>query len=193
MGVAGSAQMEYKMADFLSQIESEVFVIDPGWNLTSTSLAATNCNANGDAAAITNEEVVKRAKYMVETYRKNNPHTPIILCPQYLKSGDTKTTEWQDAWTTVTKPKSFDNVEGYYYGRPGLLLLAAFLELKEAGVQNLYWAEQGITAESQAYVYGGNLHPPIQGMTDIANFILPAITEAAPHVYSGGKVSVPSN
>ena len=195
MGVAGSAQMEYKMADFLANIESEVFVIDPGWNLTAGSgggaVNSQTCSANGDAANISNEEVVTRLKYMVKTYRKNHPTTPIIVCPNYLKSGDNKTTDWQDSWTTVEKPKSFDNTAGYYYGRPGLLLLAAYLELKEEGVTNLYWAEQGVTAENSDYMYGSDLHPPIQGMTNIANWVLKAISEATPHLYSGGEVEVP--
>ena len=200
MGVAGSAQMEYKMADFLSQIESEVFVIDPGWNLTSTSLAATNCNANGDAAAITNEEVVKRAKYMVETYRKKHPNTPIIVCPKYLKSNNVGAMASTTAPDTIDMPKSFDNDESYLYGRESFLLYKAYLELKEKGVKNLYWAEQGVPGNesgqptnTENLLYGTDLHPPIQGMTDIANFILPVISQAAPHLYSGGEVQVPAS
>lgn len=191
MGVAGSAQMEYKMADFLSQIESEVFVIDPGWNLTAGggggAVNSQTCSANGDEANISNEEVVKRLKYMVTSYRKNHPATPIIVCPNYLKSSDNKTTEWQEEWS-MEEPDTFDNSEQYYYGRPGLLLYGAFLELQEEGVTGLYWAEQGVTANNNRYVAGNNLHPAIDGMTDIANFILPAISQAAPHVYSGGEL-----
>ena len=185
LGVAGSAQMEYKMADFLSNIESSVFIMDPGWNLTSTNqtLTATSCTANGSPANITNKEIITRAKYMVTIYRAKHPNTPIIMCPQYLKSGDAKTKEWQDTWTDITKPAAFTNEEGYYYGRPGLLLYTAYLELKAEGVKNLYWAEQGVTGTAgDKYVSGGDLHPPINGMTDIANFILNCIDTNVPSV-----------
>ena len=66
----------------------------------------------------------------------------------------------------------------YYYGRPGLLLYTAYLELKAEGVKNLYWAEQGLTDENASTTYlsaGANnndLHPPMMGMTDIASWIL---------------------
>ncbi|MBR5580053.1 MAG: hypothetical protein IKW26_01990 [Treponema sp.] len=191
MGVAGSAQMEYKMADFLANIESEVFVIDPGWNLTSTAITATNCNANGDAAAITNDEIVVRLKYMVNTYRKNHPTTPIIVCPKYLKSNNVGAMASTTAPNTITMPSSFTNTENYLYGRESFLLYKAFLELKAAGVQNIYWAEQGLTTENGKYLHGSDLHPPIQGMTNIANWVLKAISEATPHLYSGGEVQVP--
>ena len=183
LGVAGSAQMEYKMADFLSNIESSVFIMDPGWNLTSGSVSDTSCTANGSPADITNKEIIARAKYMVETYRAKHPNTPIIMCPQYLKSGDAKTKEWQTAWTDITRPEAFTNTEGYYYGRPGLLLYTAYTELIKEGVKNLYWAEQGVTGTAgDKYVSGNNLHPPINGMTDIANFILNCIDTNVPSV-----------
>ena len=184
LGVAGSAQMEYKMADFLSNIESSVFIMDPGWNLTSTNqtITATSCTANGAPANISNEEIIARAKYMVTTYRDKHPNTPIIMCPQYLKSNDQKTSTWPETWTTVEKPKSFDNSEGYLYGRPGLLLYAAYLELIEAGVTNLYWAEQGAKQNVGPWINDTQLHPGINGMTDIANFILNCIDTNVPSV-----------
>ncbi|MBR5581061.1 MAG: hypothetical protein IKW26_07180 [Treponema sp.] len=185
LGVAGSAQMEYKMADFLSNIESSVFIMDPGWNLTSGAVSDTYCTANGSPADISNKEIIARAKYMVTTYRAKHPNTPIIMCPQYLKSGDAKTKEWQTAWTDITRPEAFTNTEGYYYGRPGLLLYTAYLELKAEGVKNLYWAEQGLTDAnaSTTYLSAGapnnttNLHPPMMGMTDIASWILKCMKE----------------
>ena len=196
LGVAGSAQMEYKMADFLSNIESSVFIMDPGWNLTSGAVSDTYCTANGSPANITNKEIVARAKYMVTTYRAKHPNTPIIMCPQFLKSGDAKkTNEWQSSWSSIkisgkeeldpelniTKPDSFPN--GYYYGRPGLLLYTAYTELIKEGVKNLYWAEQGLTGTTgDKYVSGSDLHPPINGMTDIANFILNCIDTNVPSV-----------
>ena len=196
LGVAGSAQMEYKMADFLSNIESSVFIMDPGWNLTSGAVSDTYCTANGSPANITNKEIVARAKYMVTTYRAKHPNTPIIMCPQFLKSGDAKkTNEWQSSWSSIkisgkeeldpelniTKPDSFPN--GYYYGRPGLLLYTAYTELIKEGVKNLYWAEQGVTGTAgDKYVSGSDLHPPINGMTDIANFILNCIDTNVPSV-----------
>lgn len=192
MGFAGSAQMEYKMADFLANIESSVFIMDPGWNLTSANqnLEATRCDANGSPANLTNEEVVKRARYMVKTYRDKYPNTPIIMCPNYLKSGDQRTKTWPTTWTeenTAAKPDKFtDGTNEYYYGRPGLLLYTAYLELKEEGVTSLYWAEQGLTDDnlSEGYLSAGapndgkspapsvDLHPPMMGMTDIASWIL---------------------
>ena len=42
---------------------------------------------------------------------------------------------------------------------------------------------QGLTA--------ANLHPPVEGMTSIATFVLEAIARAAPDLYDGRAVSVP--
>ena len=85
-------------------------------------------------------------------------------------------------WEGVRQEKKYKKIteKGYYYGRPGLLLYTAYLELKAEGVKNLYWAEQGLTDVNAATTYlsagapadDNNLHPPMMGMTDIANWIL---------------------
>lgn len=174
IGVAGSAQLEYKMADFLSQIESEVFVIDVGWNLTANSLEAESCTANGAPADISNDEIVARVKYMVETYRAAHPETPIVICPKYLKAcdGDANGGKSKAPPAGVKMPRSFKNENGYVYSREGFLLYKAYLELCERGVANLRWAEQGAT-ENGPWLSGSDLHPPESGMTDIARWILP--------------------
>lgn len=197
LGVAGSAQLEYKMADFLAQIESEVFILDPGWNLTATSPAALNCTANGAPANITNEEVVARIKYMVQTYRQQHPETPIVICPKFLKEGDGDVNGGKSALPPqgISLPDDWKNPEGYLYSREGFLLLKAYLELVESGMKNLHWAEQGVTAENGNWLGQGltaaNLHPPVGGMTSIANFVLQAVAQAAPQVYDGKKLSIP--
>lgn len=197
LGVAGSAQIEYKMADFLVQIESEVFILDPGWNLTATSPDALNCTANGAPANITNEEVVARIKYLVQAYRQQHPETPIIICPKFLKEGDGDVNGGKSALPPqgISLPDDWKNPEGYLYSREGFLLLKAYLELVAAGVKKLYWAEQGVTAENGNWLGQGltaaNLHPPVGGMTSIANFVLQAVPQAAPQVYNGKKLSIP--
>ena len=197
LGVAGSAQIEYKMADFLVQIESEVFILDPGWNLTATSPDALNCTANGAPANITNEEVVARIKYLVQAYRQQHPETPIIICPKFLKEGDGDVNGGKSALPPqgISLPDDWKNPEGYLYSREGFLLLKAYLELVAAGVKKLYWAEQGVTAENGNWLGQGltaaNLHPPVGGMTSIANFVLQAVAQAAPQVYNGKKLSIP--
>lgn len=201
LGVAGSAQIEYKMADFLSQIESEVFVLDPGWNLTATSFTADNCTANGTPANITNQEVVERVKYMVCVYRQRHPDTPIIICPKFLKEGDGESNGGKSAVPpdTIQLPADWRNHEGYLYSREGFLLLKAYLELVADGLENLHWAEQGVT-EAKGRIDGrwvgqgltaANLHPPVAGMTSIANFVLETIARAAPDLYDGTTISVP--
>ena len=74
-------------------------------------------------------------------------------------------------------------------------MLKAYLELVAAGVKKLYWAEQGVTAENGNWLGQGltaaNLHPPVGGMTSIANFVLQAVAQAAPQVYNGKKLSIP--
>ena len=196
LGVAGSAQIEYKMADFLVQIESEVFILDPGWNLTATSPDALNCTANGAPANITNEEVVARIKYLVQAYRQQHPETPIIICPKFLKEGDGDVNGGKSALPPqgISLPDDWKNPEGYLYSREGFLLLKAYLELVVAGVKKLYWAEQGVTAENGNWLGQGltaaNLHPPVGGMTSIANFVLQAVAQAAPQVYNGKKLSI---
>ena len=197
LGVAGSAQIEYKMADFLVQIESEVFILDPGWNLTATSPDALNCTANGAPANITNEEMVARIKYLVQAYRQQHPETPIIICPKFLKEGDGDVNGGKSALPPqgISLPDDWKNPEGYLYSREGFLLLKAYLELVAAGVKKLYWAEQGVTAENGNWLGQGltaaNLHPPVGGMTSIANFVLQAVAQAAPQVYNGKKLSIP--
>lgn len=197
LGVAGSAQIEYKMADFLVQIESEVFILDPGWNLTATSPDALNCTANGAPANITNEEVVARIKYLVQAYRQQHPETPIIICPKFLKEGDGDVNGGKSALPPqgISLPDDWKNPEGYLYSREGFLLLKAYLELVVAGVKKLYWAEQGVTAENGNWLGQGltaaNLHPPVGGMTSIANFVLQAVAQATPQVYNGKKLSIP--
>lgn len=197
LGVAGSAQIEYKMADFLAQIESEVFVLDPGWNLTATSPVAENCNAGGPPADISNEEVVRRVKYMVETYRHAHLDTPIIICPKFLKEGDGDMNGGKSSSPpqTISMPAGWSNPADFLYSREGFLLLKAYLELVAAGVENLHWAEQGVTEENRRWLGDGltaaNLHPPVGGMTSIANFVLEAIAKAAPHLYDGKKLAVP--
>lgn len=173
IGVAGSAQLEYKMADFLSQIESHVFVIDAGWNLTANSLEAETCTANGAPADISNDEIVLRIRYMVETYRAAHPQTPIVICPKYLKEsdGDANGGKSKAPPASIKMPRSFCNENGYFYSRESFLLYRAYLELCERGVANLRWAEQGAT-ENGPWLSGSNLHPPESGMTDIANWIL---------------------
>ena len=111
LGVAGSAQLEYKMADFLAQIESEVFILDPGWNLTATSRDAPTCTANGAPANISNEEVVTRIKYMVQAYRQHHPETPIVICPKFLKEGDGAVNGGKSAFppTTIALPAQWKN------------------------------------------------------------------------------------
>lgn len=197
LGVAGSAQMEYKMADFLAQIESEVFIIDTGWNLTATSPEAPNCTANGAPANISNQEIVSRIKYMVEQYRLHHPQTPIIICPKFLKEGDGAGNGGKSSIPPVTieMPANWKNPQGYLYSREGFLLLSAYLELQAAGVEKLYWAEQGVTHENGRWLGEGltaaNLHPPVSGMTSIANFVLEALCQALPHLYDGKKLAVP--
>lgn len=197
LGVAGSAQLEYKMADFLAQIESEVFILDPGWNLTATSPDAPNCTANGAPANISNEEVVTRIKYMVQAYRQQHPETPIIICPKFLKEGDGDVNGGKSTFPPqgISLPAQWKNHEGYLYSREGFLLLKAYLELVAAGVKNLHWAEQGVTKENGNWLGQGltaaNLHPPVGGMTSIANFVLQAVAQAAPQVYDGKKLSIP--
>lgn len=174
IGVAGSAQLEYKMADFLSQIESHVFVIDAGWNLTATSFAAESCTACGSPADISNDEIVSRIKYMVEKYRAANPETPIVICPKYLKKSDSDVNGGKSKTppANIKMPLSFHNENGYFYSREGFLLYKAFLELQESGLADLFWAEQGAT-ENGLWLSGSDLHPPESGMTDIAKWILP--------------------
>lgn len=199
LGVAGSAQLEYKMADFLAQIESEVFILDPGWNLTATSPDAPTCTANGAPANISNEEVVTRIKYMVQTYRQQHPETPIVICPKFLKEGDGDANGGKSAFppTTIALPAEWKNPHGYLYSREGFLLLKAYLELVAGGVKNLHWAEQGVTEENGNWLGQGltaaNLHPPVGGMTSIANFVLQAVAQAAPQVYDGKKLSIPAD
>ena len=177
LGVAGSAQIECKMADFLSQIESAVFILDPGWNLTATSSEAEGCTANGAPANITNQEVVERVKYMVRVYRQRHPDTPIIICPKFLKEGDGESNGGKSATPPVTipLPAGWKNPAGYLYSREGFLLLKAYLELVAEGVENLYWAEQGVT-EASGRIDGRWVG---QGLT------------AAPDLYDGRAVSVP--
>lgn len=174
IGVAGSAQLEYKMADFLSQIESHVFVIDAGWNLTANSLAAESCTANGSPADISNDEIVSRIKYMVEKYRAANPQTPIVICPKYLKESDSDANGGKSKTppANIKMPRSFRNENGYFYSREGFLLYKTFLELQESGLANLFWAEQ-CAAENGPWLSGSELHPAESGMTDIAKWILP--------------------
>ena len=66
-------------------------------------------------------------------------------------------------------------------------------------MENLHWAEQGVT-EAKGRIDGrwvgqgltaANLHPPVEGMTSIANFVLEAIARAAPDLYDGTTISVP--
>lgn len=201
LGVAGSAQIEYKMADFLSQIESAVFILDPGWNLTATSSEAAGCTANGAPANITNQEVVERVKYMVRVYRQQHPDTPIIMCPKFLKEGDGEANGGKSAVppASIQLPADWKNPAGNLYSREGFLLLKAYLELVVDGVENLHWAEQGVT-EAKGRIDGrwvgqgltaANLHPPVEGMTSIANFVLEAIARAAPDLYDGTTISVP--
>ncbi len=197
LGVAGSAQLEYKMADFLAQIESEVFILDPGWNLTATSFDAVSCTANGAPASISNDEVVARIKYMVQVYRQHHPATPIVICPKFLKEGDGDANGGKSAVPpkTISLPADWKNSEGYLYSREGFLLLKAYLELVAAGVENLHWAEQGVTEENGNWLGQGltaaHLHPPVGGMTSIANFVLQAVAQAAPQIYDGKKLSIP--
>lgn len=199
LGVAGSAQLESKMADFLAQIESEVFILDPGWNLTATSPDASHCTANGAPANISNEEVVTRIKYMVQAYRQHHPETPIVICPKFLKEGDGTVNGGKSAFppTTIALPAQWKNPHRYLYSREGFLLLKAYLELVAAGVKNLHWAEQGVTEENGNWLGQGltaaNLHPPVGGMTSIANFVLQAVARAAPQVYDGKKLSIPAD
>lgn len=199
LGVAGSAQLEYKMADFLAQIESEVFILDPGWNLTATSPDAPTCTANGAPANIANEEVVTRIKYMVQAYRQQHPETPIIICPKFLKEGDGDVNGGKTSLPPqgISLPAQWKNPHGYLYSREGFLLLKAYLELVAAGVKNLHWAEQGVTAENGNWLGQGltaaNLHPPVGGMISIANFVLQAVARAAPQVYDGKKLSIPAD
>lgn len=199
LGVAGSAQLEYKMADFLAQIESEVFILDPGWNLTATSPDAPTCTANGAPANIANEEVVARIKYMVQAYRQQHPETPIIICPKFLKEGDGDVNGGKTSLPPqgISLPAQWKNPHGYLYSREGFLLLKAYLELVAAGVKNLHWAEQGVTEENGNWLGQGltaaNLHPPVGGMISIANFVLQAVARAAPQVYDGKKLSIPAD
>lgn len=199
LGVAGSAQLEYKMADFLAQIESEVFILDPGWNLTATSPDAPTCTANGAPANIANEEVVTRIKYMVQAYRQQHPETPIIICPKFLKEGDGDVNGGKTSLPPqgISLPAQWKNPHGYLYSREGFLLLKAYLELVVAGVKNLHWAEQGVTEENGNWLGQGltaaNLHPPVGGMISIANFVLQAVARAAPQVYDGKKLSIPAD
>lgn len=203
-GFAGSAQMEYKMADFLSNIDAEVFVIDPGWNLTGSG---GSCSSNGAPANITDAEVVARAKYMVRKYREKHPNTPIVMCPKFLKRSDgCQNNNPQSLVSGVTLPTNIDT-HSCYFSREGLLLYKAYLELKdpsccpdEAGkketpVQNLFWAKQNATSSDKTaannYVNCTDLHPCVNGMNSIANFILGCFNENVRSVYTGGKFDAP--
>jgi len=201
LGFAGSAQLEYKMADFLSQISSSAFIIDPGWNLTSKSFEALECTSNGKPANITNGEIVNRVKYMVETYRANNPTTPIIICPKYLKYGDGECNGGKSSTPpkTIVMPNTFSNPHKYLYSREGFILFKAYLELQESGIINIYFADQKVPENASVdcdrwlghNLQPANLHPPLEGMTSIANFILETLKIAVPEIYPIGKFSIP--
>lgn len=191
LGVAGSAQLEYKMADFLSNIQASLFVINPGWNLTGGNFS-DHCNNNGAPANISNKEIIDRVVYMVKTYRARNPRTPILIMAQLTKQSDKgKLT------TDVAKIPEVDpsiNPDGYFYSRESALLKTAYVKAIKEGVKNIYFFDQQITQKvmdnnKQNFPdfinNAGGLHYGEVGMLDSANFILRSVKEFAPQIYNG--------
>lgn len=197
LGLAGSSMMEYKMTDFLTNIESEIFIINPAWNLTAASFTSDNATANGVPANMKNDEIIARAVYMIVNYRKAHPNTPIIVMSQLTKQSD-KGKLTIDV-TQVPDADSAINPDGYYYSRESALLKTAYQQAKEQGVKKLYFLDQKINQT----MYDGNnlgypnfidnaggLHYGDKGMLDSANFILREIKENVPSIYNG---AVPIN
>ena len=191
LGVAGSSMMEYKMADFLTNIEAEIFIMNPGWNLTAASYTSDNATTNGAPANMQNEEIVKRALSMIVNYRTAHKDTPIIVMSQLIKRTD-KAKLTKDVGL-VPGANSDINPEGYYYSRESALLKTAYSQAIKKGVKKLYFLDQ----EIDQTVYDGNnhgypnlidhhdLHYGDVGMLDSANFILREIQANVPSVYNG--------
>ena len=201
LGVAGSSMMEYKMADFLTNIEAEIFIMNPAWNLTSSSYTSDSANGNGAPANMKNEEIVKRALNMITNYRAAHKDTPIIVMSQLIKqtdgSGKYPNDDKIKLTTDLSKVPGADstiNPDGYYYSRESALLKTAYTQATNQGVTKLYFLDQKI---DKAMYDGdkvgfpnfidnaGGLHYGDKGMLDSANFILEEIKANVPSVYNG--------
>ena len=191
LGLAGSSMMEYKMTDFLTNIESEIFIMNPAWNLTSSSYTSDSANGNGAPANMKNDEIIKRALHMIVNYRKAHPNTPIIVMSQLIKRTDTA-----KLTTDVSKVPNSDkdiNPKKYYYSRESALLKTAYNQALKKGVKKLYFLDQEIDKTMYDGKIAGypnlidhdNLHYGDVGMLDSANFILEEIKANVPSVYSG--------
>ena len=196
LGIAGSSMMEYKMTDFLTNIESEIFIMNPAWNLTANPnngsvITADSANGNGAPANMKNDEIIKRALYMITNYRKAHPNTPIIVMGQLIKQSD-KAKLTEDVSLVPDSDKDI-NPEGYYYSRESALLKTAYKQALKQGIKKLYFLDQKIDQnmkDSSVYGYpnlidSSNLHYGDEGMLDSANFILREIKANVPSVYRG--------
>ena len=197
LGIAGSSMMEYKMTDFLTNIESEIFIMNPGWNLTASSYTSDGANANGAPANMKNDEIIKRALYMITSYRAAHKDTPIIVMSQLIKQSD-KAKLTKDVSLVPNSDKDI-NPKKYYYSRESALLKTAYNQAIKKGVKKLYFLDQKIDqtmydGDKQGFPNfidnAGGLHYGDVGMLDSANFILREIKANVPSVYSG---SVPIN
>ena len=198
LGVAGSSMMEYKMADFLTNIEAEIFIMNPGWNLTASSvngsvITADSANGNGGNANMKNEEIIKRALNMITSYRAAHKDTPIIVMSQLIKQSD-KVAKLTTDLSKVPGADATINPDGYYYSRESALLKTAYTQAINEGVTKLYFLDQKIDkamydGDKQGFPNfidnAGALHYGDKGMLDSAKFILQEIKASVPDVYFG--------
>ena len=108
MGFAGTAFMFKDMADYMATIPSEMFFIDPTLNI---------CDKYFDREQDGDTTRKAHANYMIKTYRKNHPYTPIVMVSQF------------DGRLTA------DDTEGIW----GKLMKDVVDELKREGVNGLYF------------------------------------------------------
>ena len=67
MGFSGHAFMCKDITDYVTDIPSAVFFIDPTMNMTGATISRAKVNA----------------EYMIKTYRKKHPKTPIVMVSQF--------------------------------------------------------------------------------------------------------------
>ena len=139
MGFSGHAFMCKDITDYVTDIPSAVFFIDPTMNMTGATISRAKVNA----------------EYMIKTYRKKHPKTPIVMVSQFdgnLTSAD-------------------DGTEGTY----GEAMKEVVEKLQKEGIKNLYFLSRDDFIPKGS-VRDGNkpddfdkVHPGDEGMKGYAN------------------------
>ena len=99
LGFSGAAYIDKQMADYLAEIPSHIFFIDPTLNLRKRDETISKA----------------RAEYLIKEYRKNNKTTPIVVVSKF-DVGNTGTDEGTEGgWMKEVVTKLTPTVKNLYF------------------------------------------------------------------------------